>query len=152
MCKLGALDHQIADELGISVRTFYAWKAKQVEFAAAIRRGKDVADDIVEDSLFRNATGFEYEVEKVFVQNGEVIRVPVREVKHPDTSAQSLWLRSRRPDVYREVKAINKQITLHEGLRAALEEMSEQSKLRRAERAKLANPAKLIEQERIKVD
>ncbi|MGB6910310.1 MAG: hypothetical protein WBE01_11360, partial [Methyloceanibacter sp.] len=42
MCKLGALDHQIADELGISVRTFYAWKAKQVEFAAAIRRGKDV--------------------------------------------------------------------------------------------------------------
>ena len=34
---------------------------------------------------------------------------------------------------------------LHEGLRAALEEMSEQSKLRRAERARLVNPPKLIE-------
>lgn len=35
-------------------------------------------------------------------------------------------------------------LVLHEGLRAALEEMTEQSGLRRAERAKLVNPPKLI--------
>jgi len=90
MCKLGALDHQIADELGITPRTFYSWKAKHGEFAAAIKRGKDVADDIVEDSLFRNATGFEYEEEEVKVVGtgsyAVMEKTTVRKTKHPDTS------------------------------------------------------------------
>jgi hypothetical protein len=54
------------------------------------------------------------------------------------------WLSARRPEIYGEKKE-NDTISVDDWLRAMLEEMSEQSKLRRAERARLANQHKLIE-------
>jgi hypothetical protein len=105
MCKLGALDHHIADELEISIRTFYNWKSEHVDFAAAVKRGKEVADAMVQQALFRNATGYEYEEEQHFVlgngPNARVMTTTVKKHKRGETAAQSLWLRNRRPEQWR---------------------------------------------------
>jgi uncharacterized protein YjcR len=105
MCKLGALDRDIADELGISIRTFYNWKAEHVDFAAAIKRGKEVADKAVEDALYRNAVGHYYEEEETHVVgNGPhavLQTITVKKLHKPETAAQSLWLRNRRPAEWR---------------------------------------------------
>src|SRR3569623_1989931 len=47
LCRNGATDIEVADILGISVRTFYRWCLLHDEFTAAVRVGKDAADDRV---------------------------------------------------------------------------------------------------------
>ena len=143
MATLGARDEDMARGLGIGLTTYHVWRTTHVEFAEAIRMGKQVIDSAVERALVQNALGYSYDTEKVF-QNG--MRVKVVEHVAPSVKAQEIWLRNRMPEVYRERKETEPTITVHDWLRASLEEMSEKSKLRRAERAKL------IEQERTKVD
>jgi hypothetical protein len=148
LCAEGFTDLMLGEYFGVTERTINNWKAKHVEFRSALKVGKDETDDFVERCTVKGISGY-------FVDTEETTAGVVSTVRKwiPGNPTAGLkWLAARRPDQYRETKNINQQVALHEGLRAALEEMSEQSKLRRAERAKLANPAKLIEQERIKVD
>jgi transposase-like protein len=53
MCLAGATDTEIADEIGVSVTTLYNWRAKYPEFLAAIRYGKEHADERVERLVLR---------------------------------------------------------------------------------------------------
>ncbi|GJH31433.1 hypothetical protein CBA19CS91_01770 [Paraburkholderia hospita] len=56
-CLLGAKDAEIADFLGIGVRTLNDWKKQYPKFADAMNHGKDQADAKVIGSLYRNALG-----------------------------------------------------------------------------------------------
>ena len=104
MCLAGATDVEVADELGVSVSTLYNWRAKYPDFLAAIRYGKEHADERVERSLYQRAVGFEYPAVRIFMPAGAATPVfaQYREFHPPDTNAAKHWLNNRRPDDWRE--------------------------------------------------
>lgn len=93
MARHGATDLEIAEELGISEKSFYTVCGRNPEFLQAVRAAKDVVDDRVERSLLHTAIGFTYASEKVF-SNG--FRAVVTERALPNPAAQMNWLANRR--------------------------------------------------------
>ena len=106
MAKAGFTDMQMAEELDISIRTFYSWTARYPEFLQALKMGKEVPDEKIERTLFHKACGYSYETEKVVVDKGEVVRVKVVEHVPPDTTAMIFWLKNRRADTWRDKKEV----------------------------------------------
>lgn len=96
LCLLGATDAELADFFGISERTLYRWKSQHETFSQALKAGKERADDRVERSLYQRATGFEFDSEKVFQFQGQIVRAQIRERVHPDVTACIFWLKNRR--------------------------------------------------------
>ena len=117
LCRLGATDAELADFFDVTVRTLNRWKVTHPDFAEAIRRGKEPADDRVEDSLYHRAMGTEYEkahpikLKKiVYGPDGKKIQeeervevVMVKEVIPPDTTAMIFWLKNRRAEQWRDI-------------------------------------------------
>lgn len=56
----GLTDEDIAKKMDIAPSTLYEWKKKYSEISESLKRGKDVADIIVENSLFKRAIGYSY--------------------------------------------------------------------------------------------
>lgn len=102
MAEAGAVDHDIAQALGISLSTLYRWRAEIPAFREAVQRGKAVADDAVEAALFRRATGYSNDAVKVFQSEGQPLIVPYVEHYAPDTTAAIFWLKNRRPERWRD--------------------------------------------------
>lgn len=100
----GATDLAIATELGVDPATVWRWKKQHEEFAEACRVAKEVADDVVEASLFRRANGYSQEAVKIFMPQGapEPVYAPYLEHYPPDVGAALNWLKNRRPDRWRE--------------------------------------------------
>lgn len=95
--RAAATEFQIAQHFGVDTRTINQWAARDPEFAAAIRIGRDLADDMVERALYHKAMGYSYPSEKVFhsAETG-VVRVPIIEHVPPDTTSMIFWLKNRR--------------------------------------------------------
>lgn len=68
----GLTDEQIANNLGISIQTFYTYKKEHLEFFESLKKGKEIVDYQVENALLQNAL------------NGNI-------------TAQIFWLKNRRP-------------------------------------------------------
>lgn len=105
-CKLGATDIELADMLGISVRTLNYWKADRPELAQAMVVAKEVADDRVERSLFARANGYEHDEVDIRVVANALVQTPIRKYYPPDTTAAIFWLKNRKPKEWRETKAV----------------------------------------------
>jgi len=103
-CKLGATDHDVADMLGVSVRTLYNWRLTKPELAKAMVSGKQPADDRVERSLYQRAIGYEQEEVKIFMPANATAPVYAKfTAKYaPDTTACIFWLKNRRPEQWRD--------------------------------------------------
>jgi hypothetical protein len=95
----GLTNDQIAENIGIAVKTLYEWQKKYSEFRDVLKRGKEVIDRQVENALLKTALGFEYEEETV-TNKGDV--VTVRKVQHPNTTALIFWLKNRKPEQWRD--------------------------------------------------
>lgn len=102
LCQFGATDQEIADALGIAVRTIYAWKSEHQEFAAALKSGKYEADNRVERSLYARATGYEHDEVDIRVIEGQLVKTPIRKYYPPDTAAMIFWLKNRNKDEWRD--------------------------------------------------
>lgn len=102
MCQLGATDRDLADYFEVTTRTIMRWQAQYPEFSAALNRGKDAADDRVERSLYARATGYTYDSEKIFNNDGVITRVNTIEHVPPDVTACIFWLKNRRPAEWRD--------------------------------------------------
>lgn len=103
MCLNGATDVQLADEFGVSVQTLYNWRSKYPEFLEALKGGKEVADALVERSLYERATGYERDSVKIFLaKDGSVVQVPFREYVPPDATSMIFWLKNRKPAEWRD--------------------------------------------------
>jgi hypothetical protein len=119
----GMIDENIMEALGIKKDTFYRWKKEKPEFAAALSRGKEVADIQVESALFRRALGYKFEeVTRELlpvVIEGELQRdkygMPIQELQitkavtkevAPEVAAQIFWLKNRKPEQWRDKQEI----------------------------------------------
>lgn len=112
----GLTEEQIAKNIGISVKTLYNWKTKQLLIFQAIKKGKEVVDFEVENALLKRALGYnatvlkhlkvkktEYNTEGYKISEKEEIVEIYDEVHIPaDTTAQIFWLKNRKPDIWRE--------------------------------------------------
>ena len=111
--KFGAIEEEIARELGVSRQTFNSWKNSFPELLDALKPAKAAADDRVARSLYHRAIGYSYRAEKVVtvaLGNGagsEVRVVEYTEHVPPDVTAQIFFLKNRRPDEWRDVQRID---------------------------------------------
>lgn len=106
LCLLGATDAQLADFFEVSVSTINLWKVEHSEFSESIRVPKALADERVEQSLFRRAMGYEHDEVDIKVVDKEIVQTPIRKYYPPDTTAMIFWLKNRNPDQWRETKAV----------------------------------------------
>lgn len=102
----GFTDAEIADFFDVTPRTLHRWKHDRAGFSVALKRGKEVADDLVEDSLFRSAVGFTRDAVKIFQHEGAPVIVPYVEHHPPSVTAQIFWLKNRRRDQWRDKQEI----------------------------------------------
>ena len=128
----GLTDEQIANNMGIVPSTLYAWKNKFKEISEALKRGKEVVDIQVENSLLKRALGYKYEEvtrEKVTdpVTGFSCLTVTKKVTKEmaPDVTAQIFWLKNRRPDRWRD-KPLERS-GRDDGVKVELGEMEEYS-------------------------
>lgn len=94
----GKTVEQIAELLDINPGTLRNWWRANPEFFIAIREARQVADELVEASLFRKAVGYRY-TEEALSKDGPV---PVQRLAHPDTTACVFWLKNRKPEEWRD--------------------------------------------------
>ena len=79
----GLTNQQIADNIGINVKTLYDWKNKESDICNALKKGKEVVDIEVENALLKSAL------------EGNV-------------TAQIFWLKNRKKEQWREKVEIEK--------------------------------------------
>jgi predicted DNA-binding protein YlxM (UPF0122 family) len=103
----GLTDEQIAHNMGIRRQTLYDWKKKYPDISDALKRGKEVVDRQVENSLLKRALGYEYEeVTKELINGTMLITKKVKKYQPPDTTAAIFWLKNRRPDKWRDKRDV----------------------------------------------
>lgn len=102
LCLLGATDAQLADFFEVSVSTINLWKVQHSEFSESIKVPKALADERVEQSLFRRAMGYEHDEVDIKVVDKEIVMTPIRKYYPPDTTAMIFWLKNRSPGQWRD--------------------------------------------------
>lgn len=108
LAKQGATDVELAEAIGVSDRTIRYWKVQHADFFPALKECKDLADQMVEASLFQRACGYSHPAEKILTNfnrfTGEVEVERVQYIEHypPDTVAAIFWLKNRQPERWRE--------------------------------------------------
>ena len=95
----GLSDEQVAKNLGISYTLLKEWKKKYPTFLTAIKKGKEVSDYELENTLHKRATGYYY-TEETITNLGQVVEVTKYE--HPHPTALIFALKNRLPAKFRE--------------------------------------------------
>ena len=98
--EAGLTDKQFAVVFQVTERTWNRWKKANEKFCQSLKKGKDAADHEVERALFRKATGYYKETEKVFCYEGEIVRAPTKTWYPEDTAACFIWLKNRKPELW----------------------------------------------------
>lgn len=101
--KQGKTNQQVAEVIGVHVRTIENWLRNKQQLLWAVRENKQLADEIVEASLYSRATGYSVDSVKIFCgKDGEIIEAPFIEHYPPDVNAAQFWLKNRKPKDWRE--------------------------------------------------
>jgi len=97
----------VAKMFDVAVSTIEKWMIEYPEFSEAIKRGREEHDKKVEQSLFERAMGYEHPEEKIFNDQGKILRAQT--IKHypPDSTAMIFWLKNRQPEKWRDKKNID---------------------------------------------
>ena len=101
----GLTDEDIAKNMGIATSTLYVWKKRIPEISEPLKKNKEIADRVVENALYKRATGYDQESVKVFQYKGNPVVVPVLEHIPPDTTAAIFWLKNRQASKWRDKPA-----------------------------------------------
>lgn len=126
LAMLGRTDAEIAEALGVGVRTLYSWKGAHQEFRQALKDAKAIADAEVVDSLFAKACGKAKRTvrkkRQVLDSHGNKVELieETEETPPPDTTAIIYWLKNRQPELWRDVRkdSSNDESTASEFLKA----------------------------------
>jgi transposase-like protein len=105
LARDGATNDEIAAKLEISTVTLYDWIKKYPELSNAIKKGKEVVDREVEDSLLKRALGYDYEKVETEVSifgEKEFKKKKVTQMHNPaDATSMIFWLCNRKPGQWR---------------------------------------------------
>lgn len=102
LAEEGKTDKQIAKAIGVSEKTINNWKVKNTDFFQSLKDAKDIADQLVEATLFERAIGYKHKEVKVFCHQGMIVTHEVEKVYPPDVTAMIFWLKNRQPDRWRD--------------------------------------------------
>lgn len=102
LCLLGYTDKQLADFFNVNERTINRWKIDHPEFCQSIKKGKEVADIEVIESLYKRAVGFEYDEMELKTDGNAKSKRVIKKLVIPDTTAQIFWLKNRQPEMWRD--------------------------------------------------
>ena len=124
----GFTDKKIGEFFRVNERTVNNWKDKHPEFFQSLKRGKDDFDtNVIEKSLAKRATGYQYkEITKAISK--DVVPstckdqlVTVKEVTKeaaPDPTSMIFWLKNRQPERWRDKQTIETGVRLEDILAA----------------------------------
>lgn len=123
LAEYGHTMEEIADIIDVAVSNLYKWM-KDKRFREAIKKGREVADDRVVNSLYARALGYEYDEityekikcglamratkEEEDIEISEIKAVPQYKIKVvtkkviPDVTAQIFWLKNRQPEQWKD--------------------------------------------------
>ena len=127
-CLLHATDEKLAEFFEISESTLNEWKIKYPHFSESIKRGKEIADMEVAQSLVHRAKGYSHKEDKIFYDK-DVGPVIVPTIKHyaPDTLAAMYWLNNRNPNRWKQKQeidvSVNGEIDIYIGGKPAGEDL-----------------------------
>ena len=96
LASRGLTTKDIAVGLGINLMTFELWTRTNPEFRAAWEKGREIADNNVEKSLYQQATGYSLPDTTILTYKGEVITVPITKYYPPNVTAAIFWLKNRK--------------------------------------------------------
>jgi transposase len=107
LCEEGMTDKELARFFGVAKTTIYEWQFAHPEFAAAMKLGKDPANDRLERRAYEVAMGYTAticEAVKVKAEDGtEVVQLVEKEVEIPPNPDMLRWLlKNRKPDIWRD--------------------------------------------------
>lgn len=115
----GLTDKDMAHNIGIAQSTFNLWKKEHCEFMDTLKKSKEVADIIIENALYKKATGYNvllkktFKVKDIIYENGKKIRETETLVEGfdemhvpADTTAQIFWLKNRKPNEWRDKREV----------------------------------------------
>jgi hypothetical protein len=110
--KLGATDKDLADLFEVNIDTIHDWKKTFPQFSDSLKKGKEIADSLVIQSLFKRATGYEHEdtdIRTVSVGNGisQIVETPIMKKYPPDPTSMIFWLKNRRPQEWRDKQEVD---------------------------------------------
>ena len=109
----GLTNEQIANNIGINVKTLYDWKNKESNISNALKKGKEVVDIEVENALLKKALGYTITLRKQKVtKDGDVVDIEEEVHIPPDTTAQIFWLKNRRKQQWRDKVEVEKMGTI----------------------------------------
>lgn len=109
LCLLGYTDKQLADFFNVSEQTINTWKTKHPQFLESIKKGKEIADVEVVESLYKRAIGIEYEEVELKNDGKNKSKRVIKKLIPPDTTAQIFWLKNRQPHKWRDKQEIDHQ-------------------------------------------
>ena len=111
--KEGLYDRQVAEKMGIHRSTFVEWQNRFPDVSDALEAGRDYADRMVENAMFKSAMGYEY-VEETEINDGTgkmVLDKRVIKKQAPSASAQIFWLKNRQPAKWRDKQEIDNKVS-----------------------------------------
>ena len=111
----GLTDEQIGINMGISESTFCRWKDQFPQIVTALKKGKAPADTVVENALYKSATGYYVTVKepikvktkrqldgKGTIEEEKIEFVEKEIYIQPNPTAQIFWLKNRKPGMWRD--------------------------------------------------
>ena len=116
----GLTDKEIAERMGIARSTLNLWKKKFSVISDALKKGKEITDIEVENSLYQRALGYTKKIKKTFkckrveydqatgrkIKEWEELVEGEDEVHVPaDVGAICFWLKNRKPEIWKEKRA-----------------------------------------------
>ena len=88
--------------MGISRGTFYEWIKRFDDISEAIKKGKEVVDYEVQQTLLKSALGYRTKETRIETdEDGKTKTIIIERDVPPNVTAQIFWLSNRRPDKWR---------------------------------------------------
>lgn len=111
LCQHGATNADLALAFDVAGSTIWHWQAKYVEFFESCKIGKSHFDESIKQAFYQRARGYDYVTEKVFQNNGRIVRAKTIEHVPADVNAARFWLINRCRAEFRDEKDMMHDIT-----------------------------------------
>lgn len=106
LCIAGCTNAQIAIAFGICEKTLYTYMREDKDFLHTVKNNVELADSLVERSLWERAIGYSHPEEKIFQYEGTIIRAETTRQYPPDTAAAFIWLKNRKSDKWKDKQEV----------------------------------------------